>query len=317
MIEGESLIYDTLIIGGGPAGLAASIYLGRFLRTNLVIDSNTGRTTHYQTNKNYPGFPGGIPAIELSERMLEQAISFGGVFARDSISSVHENDKRVFVARGSSGSLYYGRSLIYAAGVEDQYPAFEGVEDYIGKSLFWCITCDGFEVQGKRVVVIGKNDSAATTALQFLRFTPHVEFLTNCSGDLCELSDKKREQLSRSSIEVHEDVIAGVKGTQGFMETVTLMNGTQIAVDFMFNQREAKPNSELLRSFPVAFDNKGYVLIDKEQRVLSRTGEPITLLYAAGDVTRDYSHQIASAVHEGSMAAQAANYDLYPLELRE
>lgn len=303
-------IYDSLVVGGGPAGLTAAIYLARFNRSVIVIDMGVGRSTTHELNENYLGFPEGIESLELRERGRQQAERFGAQIVRGRAASARAVDGCYEVAC-DDGTLFAGRTLILATGVVDRFPEFEHLREYVGRSLFWCITCDGYKVRDRRVVVVGPTDSAVTTCMQFLNFTGRLAFLTNRDPGTSELSERSRRNLAAAGIPLYEAQIVGVEGDDGMMRRIDLADGCTIEADFMFSQQGASPNVDLAASLGASLSPKGYVLTDDEQR----TGVP--RLYAAGDVTRMFAHQIVTAAHEGATAGQAANYDLYRPEQRD
>lgn len=300
---GQPKTYDSVIVGGGPAGLSAAIYLARFNRSVLVLDRGGGRWATHEVNENYFGFPGGIPARELRDRGRKQARRFGAYMARDNATRITPEGS-LFIVHGKDGA-YVARTVVLATGVLDLMPRFPGYEAYLGRSLFWCITCDGWKTRGKRVVVVGRNDDAAETAMQFLNFTPQIQFVTNCPQEGCELTPTWRRRLEQAHIPIYEIEIQRVRGKRGMMQSVVLEHGEELEADYMFNQQGAVPNSALAAELGVELDEKGYIKTDTEQRT------NVSGVYAAGDVTKLFAHQIVTAAHEGSMAAQAANYDLY------
>jgi thioredoxin reductase (NADPH) len=301
-------MYDCIVVGGGPAGLSAAIYLARFNRSVLVIDRKTGRSTFPQVNENYLGFPAGIQARKLRLLGKRQAKQFGAEFANDTITAIRRTTE--FQLMGKK-ALYRGKSVIIATGVSDVFPDFPRMNEFIGKSLFWCITCDGYKVRNKRVVVVGRTDSAAVTCLQMQQFTKNLTFIYNCDEKESTCSDKVLHNLQRAGIPVYAGLIQEVTGSNGMIETINLSTGITLQTDFIFNQQGSKPNSELVSDLHVTLDEHKYIIVDEEQR----TNTPF--LYAAGDVTKQFAHQVITAAHEGSMAAQAANYDLYAPEQRE
>src|SRR5260221_14417402 len=121
-------IYDTIIIGGGPAGLSAAIYLGRFLRSVLVIDDGDGRSTYPQINENYLGFPDGIAAIELRKLGKRQAEKFGTEFVSDEVEHI-EGEFGKFIVKAKEE--YQAKTVIIATGVTDKFPLFENSREYI------------------------------------------------------------------------------------------------------------------------------------------------------------------------------------------
>ncbi len=296
-------LLDCLIIGGGPAGLTAGIYLARFLRKVVVVDAGHGRTLSHEHNENYFGFPKGIQSSELTERGAQQAKRFGVVIKKDSVMDIVRKDDTFNIA--CEKNQFFSKSIIFATGVHDVYPKFQNTEDYLGKSLFWCITCDGYKTRDKKVIIVGEDDEAATTALQFLNYTKNIELVTGQLEGQDDLSKKSLEKLKKHNIPIHEDVIKAVHGTRGIMKEVELYNGTRIKTDFMFNLQPAIPNSDLAKTLKVQVNRFGYIETDENQRTV------IPFIYAAGDVTRAFAHQIITAAHEGSMAAQSCNYDLY------
>ncbi|MDQ3008693.1 MAG: NAD(P)/FAD-dependent oxidoreductase [bacterium] len=300
--------YDTLIIGGGPAGQSAAIYLQRFNRQVVLFDTAQSRTLTYEHNENYLGFPEGIASKSLYERGLAQATRFGALHQPVEVQRVVHHDG-VFIAYTSNGT-YTGRSIIIATGVTDLYPNLPNFEEYLGRSLFWCITCDGFKTVGKKVIVVGDTDEAACTALQFLQFTKEVVLVTNYSPDQSQLSKKWRERLWKRHVEVFESEIKSINGAAGQVSSLELDNQQQLAADFIFNMQGAIPNNSLATELGVQVNGDGYIEANDEQQT------NVPFVFAAGDVTKRFSHQIVTAAHEGSMAAQACNYALFDEDQR-
>jgi thioredoxin reductase (NADPH) len=299
-------VFDCAILGGGPAGLSAALYLGRLKRRVVVIDDHEGRSTWHQVNRNYLGFPDGIHATKLRELGGEQARRYGAemVAARATdVAMTGEGRERRFTLSTTRGD-FTARSLIFATGVTDRFPEFEGSEECIGKSMFWCIICDGYEAQGKRVVVLGHNDRAASLALQLLVFTDKVTMVTG--EEELDVEPQRRAALREHGIEVHECGCQVYKcGREGHLASIGLGDGTEIELDMLFVAQWIEPNTELANKLNVNRDEHGYIRNDSEQCT------NVDGVYAAGDVTKLYNHQVTSAVHEGGMAAAAVNYYLY------
>ena len=302
---------DAIIVGGGPAGLSAAIYLARFNRSVVVIDHGEGRSTSSEVNENYLGFPEGIASTELRQLGRRQAERFGTGFIDAFVDSI-QREGDGFVVNGVAPAAR-GRTLILATGVTDILPQFENEDarDYWGTSLYWCITCDGYKARGASVMVVGNDDSAATTCLQFLEFTDKLTFVSNQPEGRCAVSDEQRDALRAAGVDFYEGRLKRVDGTGGRMRAVELEDGRRIELEFLFNQQGAVPNSDLARALGVPIDESGYVTVDAEQRTSVRR------VYAAGDLTKAYAHQVATAAHEGATAAISANYDLYSPEQRE
>ncbi len=294
--------YDLIVVGGGPAGLSAAIYAGRALRSVLVIDKGKGRWSHGQVNENYLGFPKGISARKLRENGKKQAEKFGAEFTEDEIVSV-KKIKTGFSFKGNNGS-YKGRAVILCAGVKDHFPAFIGSERYIGRSLYWCLLCDGYKTQGKRVAVIGFDDEAVATCLRLKTYTNDLVFLTNCAETGDKISDLKRKALKKAKIKIEWGSIEKVIGKKGQVEQICLDNGICVKADVIFSRQGYFPNVELAQQLGVILEGKGYIKTD----INKRTNVPF--VYAAGDLTSETAHQIVTAAYEGSTAAIAADHDL-------
>lgn len=295
-------MHDAVVVGGGPAGLQAAIYLGRFLRSTVVIDAGAGRSAGPQVNDNYLGFPRGVKIARLMELGRRQAGRFGVRFVEGTVSAARP-DGDAFLLDGDCGE-WRGRTLILATGVTDVWPPFPAVERYIGRSLFWCITCDGFRARGRRVVLIGADDESATTACQFLRFTRDLLFVDANISDGRAISAEKLVELEEQGIPVVRGAITAVVGARGLVRKVCV-NGEWYDADLIFSLLGATPNSQLAARLGVLLDERGFVRVDRDQFT------NVEHVFAAGDVTGVHAHQVTSAVHEGAMAAQSANYELY------
>jgi thioredoxin reductase (NADPH) len=296
--------FDSLIIGAGPAGLSAAIYLARARRSVLVLDTGRGRANGPQVNDNYLGFPRGIKASRLRDLGQRQAERFGARVIRATVDTAACIADGRFELTGN-GQTWRGRSLVIATGVTDIWPSFPGMERYVGRSLFWCIVCDGFRTVDTRIVLIGASDDAATTACQFLTFTKQVTFIATGVGDEVKISADHLTLMQRNGIEVVAGSIDQVEGVRGQIRRVHA-GGRVLEASLIFSLLGQVPNSGLAASMGVLLDAQGYLRIDHEQRT------NVPHVYAAGDVTGPYAPQIAAAVHEGATAGQTANVDLYP-----
>jgi thioredoxin reductase (NADPH) len=295
--------YDCLIVGGGPAGLSAAIYVARYNRSAVVIDHWRGRWRSHEINENYLGFPNGVPAKRLRALGRRQAERFGVRFCRAKVTRL-EHDENGFTAQAGRYA-FRGRSVILATGVKDILPDIGRTDEFWGKTLFWCITCDGHKVQGAKVVIVGTDDHAAISTVQFKNFTDKLAFVTACPPEDCELTEDGRGRLERAGIPIYEGRIDHAEGTDGVMQSVLLEDGTRVETDFMFSQLGCEPRCELAVSLGVRLAANGYIETNEEQRT------NVPFVYAAGDVTRAFAHQVVTASHEGATAGIAANYDLY------
>ena len=299
-------IYDAIVIGGGPAGLSAAIYLARSNRSVLVIDKGDGRSKGKQLNENYLGFPKGIKAKKLSELGKEQAERFGAEFCGDIVlkaSCEKKGKKRLYKLRGKNKE-YQGRGLIIATGVRDIFPSFPGAEKYIGTSIFWCMMCDAWKVKNKKVLVVGVDDHSVQTALRLLNYTKEVSFLVHCAEGESEISQKSFNAMKKHGIHVYSGSIAKVSGKDGHVRSVITAEGQTIKTQYIFSKLGYTIQNEIAEELGAAIESKGFIKCDADMR----TSMPF--LYAAGDVTNDTSHQIVSAAHQGAVAGTSLDEDL-------
>jgi thioredoxin reductase (NADPH) len=297
-------MYDALIIGGGPAGLSAAIYLARFRREVLVLDDGHARSSFDQVNDNYLGFPEGIRTQQLRELGRQQAERFGARFQQCRVERV-EPTGTTFRLCTTAGD-YEGRTLLFATGVKDVWPDVPQIMHWIGRQVFWCITCDGYRAVGKQVVCVGNTDEAAVTTLQLRRFTERITLVTDPA--LARFSSSKREDLARYGIGVTYDRPARLELSPEAdrIQALCLEDGTVLSCDMIFSLLGIRPNTQLAREIGVELDNQGYIVMDEEGYT------SIPGVFAAGDMTGMYTQQVASAVHAGAEAAQTMNYFLYP-----
>jgi thioredoxin reductase (NADPH) len=294
--------YDAIVVGAGPAGLSAALQLARFNRSVVVFEGDGGRSSFAQVNHNYLGFPGGILARDLVALGRKQCAQYSIAFVPERVIATRQ-EEGCFVAETATGTAAAGRSIVFATGVRDHFPAFPGWDQFVGRSIFWCIVCDGYSTRGKRIITVGNDDHAAVTALQFLQFTSRITMLSN-AGE-CGISAELCGELEAHGVELIADEIAGVLGHDGILRNVRLGSGRMLEADFLFSLQGSTPNAELASSLGARLSRLGYIITTQEQQT------NVPGVFAAGDVTRDLAHQVATAVHEGITAATAANYSLY------
>jgi thioredoxin reductase (NADPH) len=304
--EAAPATYDAVIIGGGPAGLTAAIYLARSLRSVAVFDCDRpARSDWVQVNHNYLGFPDGISIVDLGKRGRAQAEQYGARFYETEATSISRLDGEFEVTAGQHKLC--GRAVILATGVTDNWVEFPGYEEFIGRSMHWCIVCDGYEMQGQRVLVVGDDEHAAQVAMQMVRFTNDVSLLVRMEAP--EMDQRLRQALSARGIRVMSGEIATARAREpGVFAAVVLAGGEEIEVDHLFSEQGARPNVALAESIGIDLTDDGYIRVDTEGRT-SMAG-----IYAAGDVTRLFSHQAMTAAHEGATAATSLAYDLFAAE---
>lgn len=292
--------HEAVIVGGGLAGLSAAIYLGRAMRDTLVVDSGRSMAIWEPDVQNYLGFPEGISGEALVERGREQAASYGVAFAEDEVVAVARADG-LFVLSGQRGT-YRARRVLLATGIFHIPPDIPGVTECLGQSLFFCKDCDGYRVQGKRVVVIGCNDDAVEYALGMLLYSPQVVIATNQHTGFW--SARHAAWIEEYAVPVVHGRIVQVEHEAGRIEALALEGGQRLLAETVFATRGDVYFNRLARSLGAEVDPEGQIVVD------ARLQTSVPGLYAAGCVT-PANCQMIIAAGQGATAAQAINRDLF------
>ncbi len=296
---------DVIIIGGGLAGLSAALYLGRSKRDTLLIHSGRSMAKWEAEVQNYLGFPDGVAGTALLDRGMDHAARFEVELREDEIESVATcND--TFRLHGRQGS-YDARRVLIATGLTHLPPEIPGVKECLGRSLFFCKDCDAYRLQGKRVVIIGRNNEAADYALGMLLFTPSVTVVTD--GSEASWDDDRDGWLEEYRIPVRPEKIISLKHEDGRVRTMTFAYGETLQVDAIFTTRGDVPHSGLAAGIGASVDAEGQIIVDDRLRT------NVPGLYAAGCVT-PANCQMIIAAGQGAIAAQAINRDLFEESLQ-
>ena len=171
-------MYDSVIIGSGPAGLTAAIYLSRAGLKNIVINGSEpgGQLTTTTDVENFPGFPKGILGPQLVDDMKTQAINFGTEFLQSNVSKIDSDSKPIKIYLENK-KIIETKTVILATGASARYLGIENEKEYIGRGVSACATCDGFFFRGKNIVVIGGGDTAMEEAVFLTKFASNVTII--------------------------------------------------------------------------------------------------------------------------------------------
>jgi thioredoxin reductase (NADPH) len=250
--------YEVAIVGGGPAGLAAAVYLRRFLRSTIVFDAGDARAKLIPKTHNCPGFPEGISGVSLLKRLKRQATRYG---TRTVTGCVDWLEKRQggFYLQTSLGRVG-ARCVILATGVVDQVPAIPKIKNAIKTgSIRLCPVCDAYEVQDRRVGVVGPEDDALREGIFLRHFAHNVSILCNSSGDF---SPAGRARAKQEGIEVWDAVDDFLQRSDGF--EVVMANGDPArTIDVIYPCMGCDVRSELAVAVGAECDREGYVLVEK------------------------------------------------------
>jgi thioredoxin reductase (NADPH) len=293
-----SAMMDCVIIGAGPAGLTAAIYLGRFRRNFRVIDAGDSRARRIPKSHNVGGYADGISGEELMARLLDHATRYGARIDRQDVIALRA-ERAGFAIRTNAHEIFT-RTVILATGVADIPLPLPNLADAIGAQLVrYCPICDGYEARGLRIGVIGRGASGLQEAL-FLR--TYAEDLTLLSlGSEMRLAAKEKAALARSGIKAIETPVAEIR--TGARSVLVGTADGWIEFDTLYSALGVEPRSALARAAGAALTAEGCVLVDKHMRT------NVSGLYAIGDVIEGLD-QINAAIGHASIAATAVHNQL-------
>ena len=290
---------DVIIIGGGPAGLTAAIYLSRFLLKTLVVDRGDSRAALIPVSHNHAGYPDGIGGPELVARMRAQAAEYGTRFIDGEARRIAVDADGFVVAVEEQ---YRARAVLIATGVRNRRPAMpDDVHDaaLAGGQLRYCPVCDAYEVTDRRVGVIGSGEHAVKEAL-FLR--AHTADLTLIAPDGAhDLDDDQRRDLAAAGIATIDGPATDYQ-LEGDRLSLAAA-GERLSFDSIYPALGSDVHSDLAKALGAKTAEAGCIVVDSHQRT------SVTGLYAAGDVVLGLD-QISHAMGDGGVAATTIRNDL-------
>ena len=287
-------LLDCVVVGAGPAGLTAAIYLARFRRDFVVFDTGESRAGWIPVSHNHPGFPKGVRGVTLLARMRRQAERYGARIEAGRVTAVTPAGKG-FRVEIEDGPALRARNVLLACGVADHEPPLPGVKDAVRKGLIRiCPICDGYEVIGQSVAVLGA-DALGVREAQFL--TTYAERVTLIHTGLPKaLPAKARRELAAARIELIETPIGRVVLDRRRIEALCFGPGEPRRFDALYSALGVSPRSELAQAAGARLDETGRLIVgDHQQTTLEG-------LYAAGDLVRGLN-QISTAAGEAAIAA--------------
>lgn len=302
-----------VIIGSGPSAYTAAIYSGRALLEPLIIAGQLigGQATMTAEIENYPGFPQGISGSDLMQLMLEHAERFGARVQIDEVTAVNLQ-RHPFVVTTTGGDLE-AQSIIIATGTTPRRLDAPGEQEYIGRGVSFCATCDGFFYRGKEVMVVGGGNAAVVEAEFLTRFASQV-YLVHRRDELRAEKVLQERLLRNPKVKpIWNTVVTEVVGedavTAARLRDVRTNEERLQPIAGLFVYIGNVPNTDFLQG-QIKLDSQGYIAAD-EQGQTSVVG-----VFAAGDVQNPLLHQIATAVGSGATAGMAAERFLGELAVR-
>lgn len=286
--------HDALIIGAGPAGLTAALYLARYRRDVLVVHDGCSRALRIPMTLNAPGFPDGIQGPELIERMTRHAEEFGARIETGEVVAIRRTDEG-FEAEGADGRRWAARAVLLATGVRLNEPDLpwgeheQAVRDHV---LRYCPVCDGFEATGKRLGVLGCDSNGAAEALFLKTYAEDVVLMTR---DHPELTPDEAAQLRDAGVRIRPGPLHHLEPGPETM-TVHLEGGETVEVDILYPALGCRPRAELGLALGLSAGEAGTL------SPLSPFGGEVEGVFAAGDVVEGLD-QISVAMGHGAVAA--------------
>ncbi len=295
--------FDLLIIGGGPAGLAAALYGARGMVKTALMEKQApgGQILLTDMIENYPGFPDGINPTELVSRMQKQAEKFGAQIVFDEAKKV-EREGKFWKVEGWAGS-YVAKALIIATGSQPRKLEVEGEKEFTGRGVSYCAVCDGPFFKNVPVAVVGGGDSALSEALFLTNHASKVYLIHRRQGFRAERIWQKRV-MEHPKIElVLDTVVRKIDGDNKvrriLIENVKDGKQSWLDVEAIFIFIGMQPNSDIVKGV-VELDERGRIKVNKKME----TNQPG--IFAAGDVCDIPLQQVTTAVGSAAVAAMSA-----------
>lgn len=289
-------LLDALVVGGGPAGLAAGVYLARYRRRLLVVDAGDSRLAWIPRSRNVPGYPDGIPGRELLARLRDHAGRYQ-VPLLGGRAVVLEGEDGDFGVRLDDGRRLHARTVLLATGARDVEPDLPGLRDSLASgTVRYCPVCDGFETAGQRVAVLGPGAHGAREALFLSGFANQVSWLA--LGRQAEVAPDLLARLRARGVLLVAQRPLHMRSVPGQGVQVAFDDGRTLDFDTLYPALGLQHASQLGAGLGAALRENGQLAVDEHQQTT------VPGLYAAGDVSAGLN-QIAVAWGQAAIAATA------------
>jgi len=301
-------LYDVIIIGGGPAGLTTAIYAARDGLKTLVLEREAtgGLAATTEMIENYPGFPEGISGMEVMERFRKQAERFGAEIAEfEEVTGLDPARPGLIRVNTETGAEFQGKTVVIATGSRPKKLGIPGEDEFYGRGVSYCATCDGPLFKGKKVVIIGAGNSGLQEGIPVLSYAAHVTFIEFLPYSRAEQILQDRVIGHPNSSMLFNHMVTAIQGETSVTGVTVVNRETKeeslIPTDGVFIYVGYTPYTGFVADL-VELNKWGYIKTDEHMR----TG--ISGLYAIGDVRADNPAQLSISVGDGTKAA---------LEIRE
>jgi thioredoxin reductase (NADPH) len=295
--------YDIAIIGAGPAGLSAGIYAARAKLSTVIIEKMYpgGQAAITHLIENYPGFSEGVGGSELTDNMKAQAERFGAEFLNGDVEKLERKDDTFVITL--KGETVEAKSVILAMGAEPRKLGAKGEDEFIGRGVSYCATCDGAFYTDLPIMVVGGGDTAIEEAIYLTRFASSVK-IVHRRDELRATKILQERSFNNDKISfIWDSVVEEVKGDDMVEQVVVKnvktgelssvpVNGIFVAVGYM-------PKTSSVKDI-VKLNEKGYIITDEKMAT------DVPGVFAAGDVREKTLRQVVTAVADGAIAAVEA-----------
>ncbi len=291
---------DAVVVGGGPSGLAAALWLARYRRAVVVVDSGAYRALHVEQSHGYLGRDPQVPTDLLAKGREELLAYPTASLRRTTVEGVSRREDGLFAVALADGQDLVAHRVVLAAGVQDRFPQVAGFDEHYGASVFHCPACDGYEARDQDVVALGWDAHLVGFSVTLLNWARSITVVTNgreFAGD-----EACRRTLEENGIELIEQSAQAFDGRRGDLRGLTLDSGRRLDTSMVFFSLAHEPRTGLATELGCDLDDDGYVAVDSEGQTSVRG------VYAAGDLTPQLqlvSVAAASGVVAGVAAAQS------------
>jgi len=304
-------VYDCIVVGGGPAGLSASLFLARYLHSTLTFHHNTPRNQYAHGVHGFLGHHGISPA-ELLARGRDEITNHGGLIIEARVDRAEKISPELFhVTTGTGdgeGRSFAARRLLLATGLKDLTPDCPGFREFYGVSVHHCPDCDGYECRNKRVAVLGSGSKTVGFVLGLRTWTDNITLITG--GDCGDITSEERSKLASLNIQIRNQEIIALEGDKDSkrLSRILFADADSLECDALFFNLGTELASDLPQKLGCKPDPEcGLVWVDETQQT------SVAGVYAAGDLTPNSQLAIVAAA-EGAMAAIHIHQSLIPEE---
>ncbi|WP_419952127.1 NAD(P)/FAD-dependent oxidoreductase [Methylobacterium sp.] len=297
--QGVAEPLDCVIVGGGPAGLTAALYLARFERHFLLVDAGDSRASWIPTSHNIPVFADGISGQEILTRQREHLARYDVQVVKGTVTALRKAEGG-FAAEVEEGAGLVrevrARRVLLATGADDLEPELPDLPNAVRRGLVrYCPICDGYEARGKRIAVIGHGDRGLGEAVFVARTYSHdVTLLTLGQGMQLDAGERKRVQ--KHGVKVVHDPVTGLDTEGDRITVLRTADGEEHRFEVLYSALGLKLRSELALALGAEHDGTGALIVDEHNRTT------VPGLYAAGGVVRGLD-QVVVAMGHGAIAA--------------